>query len=175
MSCNPLLEWSFGLFSAREENQVKTAIEKFPVLMLQACFKGNVEIMDTLFRKLSHFKLLDNEMNRTYNVWNDRTTLLTLLCFCDCNSEAIEKLMNKNFPDNLLLHEFFGKNALQLAIEHNNDKVVKVLLSKPERREKFLSSDVSYGGKRSASEFAQCLGFVKLEIDLKVFEGEIAQ
>ena len=161
MSCLPLLECIFGLFVAKEEEFIKESIRNFPVLMLQACFKGNSSILEFLLSKLTHFRLLDGEMNKIYKVWGGETTLLTLLCHCNCNSEAIELILVKGFPRNLYLHEFFGKNALQLAIEHDNQEVVCALLKNPDSQVMFLGPDVLYDGK-TALKFAKNIGFEDL-------------
>ena len=111
-----------------------------------------------VLKKLTKLGLLSQEIEEIYNIWGQNITILTLLCYCNCDFSSLKMLFNRNFPESLLLDRFYGKNALQYAIEHNNKENVEIILSKPKRRAMLLSLSEMYEEK-TASVYARSLGF----------------
>ena len=125
--------------------------------------------MDILLKKLKKLDILLREIEFVYPMWNDHTTLLTLLCYGDQKLEAIKLIMNRGFPDRLLTHSFRGKNALQYAIEYNNIEVVNYLISKKDKTTKkpvLMSPSIRYC-TMTAFEYAEHLGFHEVASCLK--------
>ena len=135
-----------------------------PTLLFQSCFKGSRPMMEYILKQLRKFDMVQREMECIYSLWGEETTLLTLLCYGNQTADVVKLILNRGFPDQLLLHPFLGKNALQFAMEHNNVETVKCLLARKDKSTKkpiLLTPSVKLCGI-SPVEYAQQLGFEEI-------------
>ena len=136
-------------------------LQKYPVILLHSCFTINKEILEFCIAKLRNFSLLEKEIQSSYDLWGDKTTLVTLICFVNNGAESLRLILKHGFPDELLSHRFLGKNALQYAIEHNNIETIKALLSENpnfERLSVLMSTPEGFRGQEFVS-YAKRFGF----------------
>ena len=110
---------------------------------------------------LSQFEdlqLIEKEVGGTFRfLTDDKVSLLVMIASQNYTSATCAQILfDHGFPDTLLLHELFGKNALHYAIWLENIDIIHVLLQSEKRRRIFLSA--LYDGM-TADNFARSLHF----------------
>ena len=147
-----------------DENIERLLCQFPPTLLFQSCFKGSRPIMEYILKQLKKFDMVQREMECIYSLWGEETTLLTLLCYGNQTVDVVKLILNRGFPDQLLLHLFLGKNALQFAMEHNDVETVKCLLLRKNKSIKkpiLLTPSVKLCGLAPV-EYAKELGFEEI-------------
>ena len=130
-------------------------------LLFSAYYNGSIEVINWTINFLSQFEdlqLIEDEVSRTFKfLTDDKASLLLMMASQNyASASCAQILFDHGFPDKLLLHELFGKNALQYAISYENIDLIHVLLESENRRKIFLS--VLYD-KMTADNFARSLQF----------------
>ena len=137
-------------------------------LLFSAYYNGSIEVINWTIKFLSQFEdlnLVEKEVRGTYKFIsedlkffaNDPVTLLVLMVSQNFSSAPCAQILfDHGFPDTLLLHELYGKNALHYAIWCENVDFVHVLLKSEKHRRIFLS--VLYNGM-TAYELARSFDF----------------
>ena len=135
--------------------------EKKYLIMTHACFK--LEAINVLcWETFQNWNFLEEQLKSRVFLWNQECSILPILCYANANisNDVISKSL-KQIPSHLMEDKFFGKNAMQHAIDHNNWDSVETLRSMAGFSQYSLE-DIQGYARMSASEYAEQLEFGEL-------------
>ena len=128
-----LIEWLIDTVDLTSSADFKS---KLSSLLLNACRLNDYSVVRTVFMIL---KKCDNLQSELEKIDQDGNTVLTISCDNpNPNIEIVETILREGLPDELLLHQFAGKNAYEWAKLHSNQALKSLLVAEVSRQKLFL-------------------------------------
>ena len=143
MDSEDLLQWVFDLIDLKNKTQQKDEIYQLikphtGEILCYAAFKPN--LLKTCFSRLKKkLDLIATGFEQRVKFIGHQVGILPVLCYANCNirEDTIAEYLQK-IPEEFLLDELLGRNALKHAVDHGNWESVQFLLTTEHTRNKFL-------------------------------------
>ena len=127
-----LIEWLMDTIDLKSSADFKS---KLSFLLLNASRLNDYTLVQTVFMILKKCDKLQNELEK---IDPDGNTVLAFLCQNpNPNIKIVETILNEGLSDEILLHEFAGKNAYEWAKFHGNQTLKSLLIAEEKRQRLF--------------------------------------